>query len=67
MDSVTAFFEMGGYGGFVWPAYVFAAVVLIGLLVSSIKSLHDRQAELRAIQSGERRVPTARHGVAREA
>ncbi len=33
MDSVLAFFDMGGYARFVWPAYGLVGVVTVGLLV----------------------------------
>ena len=32
---MTEFFAMGGYAAYVWPAYGFAALVLIALLVQS--------------------------------
>ena len=35
MDAVSQFLDMGGYAGFVWPAYGIAAIVLVGLLVIS--------------------------------
>jgi heme exporter protein D len=31
------FFAMGGYAGFVWPAYGLSALVLIGLTVMSLR------------------------------
>lgn len=33
----TAFFSMGGYGFYVWSSYGFAALVLIGNLVSALR------------------------------
>ena len=51
MDSVNAFFHMGGYGGFVWPAYGLTAVVMIGLLVGTLRSLWTREAQLKALQA----------------
>ena len=35
MGDVGAFLAMGGYAGFVWPAYGVACVVLAGLAVHS--------------------------------
>jgi heme exporter protein D len=35
MDNIAAFLAMGGYAGFVWPAYGVALVVLTGLAVNS--------------------------------
>jgi heme exporter protein D len=35
MNTLAAYFAMGGYAGFVWPAYGIAAVVLGGLALQS--------------------------------
>jgi heme exporter protein D len=43
---LTDFLAMGGYAAYVWPAYGFAAVVLIALLVQSWRSARRRDAEL---------------------
>jgi heme exporter protein D len=48
------FFAMGGYGGYVWPAYIIAAVVMAGLLLASLRALHSRQAELDALEARRR-------------
>jgi heme exporter protein D len=34
-DSVSMYFQMGGYAQYVWPAYAVAALVLIGFTLSS--------------------------------
>ena len=36
---MTAFFEMGGYAGFIWPAYGAVTVVLVGLMALSRRAL----------------------------
>ena len=36
-DSISAFLAMGGYAAFVWPAYGAAAMVLVGLLITSLR------------------------------
>ena len=35
MGALTAYFAMGGYAGFVWPAYAITAAVLGGLSLHS--------------------------------
>jgi heme exporter protein D len=35
MSAIESWFLMGGYAGFVWPAYGVAAIVLGGLAVLS--------------------------------
>ena len=52
MDTVQAFLDMGGYGGFVWPAFGITALVLAGLLIVSLRSLKAREATLAALQAG---------------
>jgi heme exporter protein D len=48
-DSVQTFLDMGGYAGFVWPAYGLAAAVLIGLLLVSLRQLRRTEADLEAL------------------
>lgn len=57
---MNAFFAMGGYAAFVWPAYALTAAVLIGLWGLSMRSLRQREQELAQIeaeQGGRRRRP----------
>ena len=49
MESLNHFLAMGGYADFVWPAYAVAAVVMIGVLVQSLRSLRARESELAAM------------------
>jgi heme exporter protein D len=50
MDSVSAFFDMGGYARYVWPAYGLVGVVTIALLVTSLRTLRIRERALAALQ-----------------
>jgi heme exporter protein D len=47
---LTEFFAMGGYAAYVWPAYGFAALVLIGLLAQSWRNARRRAAELEQLR-----------------
>jgi heme exporter protein D len=51
---MAKFFEMGGYAIYVWPAFAVAALVMIGLLVTSLRTLRAREAVLRQLESAER-------------
>ena len=53
MSALTGFFDMGGYGHFVWPAYALAAVVMIGLMAASLRSLKAREASLKALEGDD--------------
>ena len=46
---------LGGYGAYVWPAYGFAAIVLIGLFIAAKRRLEraERDADrMRAVLRG---------------
>lgn len=53
MNALASFFNMGGYGAYVWPAYGTAAVVLVGLAAASLRTLRAREASLKVLE-GER-------------
>ena len=53
---------MGGYGAFIWPAYLVTAAVMIGLLWVSLRE-GKRQRELMDVLTAERR--TRRPGAER--
>lgn len=62
MEHLIAFFDMGGYAGFVWPSYGVAAVVMGGLFVAVWRGLrHDERvlARLQAATGGRRRARAA--------
>jgi heme exporter protein D len=55
------FLAMGGYAAYVWAAFGFAALVLLGLLVQSWRAARRRQAELDRLRhiARPRRPPAA--------
>jgi heme exporter protein D len=50
-QTLADFFAMGGYAGFIWPAYGIAALVLIGLLAVSLHQLRGAREALRHYES----------------
>ena len=42
---------MGGHGAFIWPSYLIAAAVLIGLLAQSLVTLRRRERTLAALRA----------------
>ncbi len=54
---------MSGNASFIWSAYAAAAVLLIGLLIASLRSLRRREAELAEAESSA--APRRRRGVTR--
>lgn len=61
MDALAAFFHMGGYAAYIWPAFGLAAVVLIGFAVQSRRALKADQRTLDLLQAA-RRTATGRDG-----
>ncbi len=53
MDTIDKFFSMGGYGGYIWPAYGVTAFVMIVLLVATVRGLRARQATLDLLKGDE--------------
>ena len=61
-DGLDSFFDMGGYGAFVWPAYALAAALLVWFLLTRIGRLKRREAELARLEQArqtERGTPAA--------
>lgn len=54
MDQLNEFLSMGGYGGYIWPAYLIAAVILIGLLVTSLRNVRGQEARLASLRKARR-------------
>ncbi|MDO8605545.1 MAG: heme exporter protein CcmD [Phaeospirillum sp.] len=63
METISGVLQMGGYGGYVWPAYGVSAVVLVLVLVASLISARHAEAELEQLQLTRR----ARRGAGRDA
>lgn len=51
MENLSAFLTMGGYAGYIWPAYGLAVVVMAGVLVASVRLAHKNEKDLSALQS----------------
>ncbi len=69
MNAIQDFLAMGGYGAFVWPAFIVTAVVMIVLIVVSQRALRADQRALKALQAlrrPHRDGPSESPGEARE-
>jgi heme exporter protein D len=64
MSSLSSFLEMGGYGGFVWPAFGLTAAILLALLADSLRRLKSGQRALARLQAES---PGRRHRQSRRA
>ena len=51
--SFMDFLDMGGYAGFVWPAYLITAIILIAnLLLPRIRHRRQRESLAKRAQKG---------------
>jgi heme exporter protein D len=57
MADLSTFLGMGGYAGFVWPAYGVAAVVLIAMAVQATGAYRRTKA---ALDEAQRNKPERR-------
>ena len=55
MSSLSSFLEMGGYGGFVWPAFGLTAAILLALLADSLRRLKAAQGALARLEASSPR------------
>ena len=50
MKKLTDILTMGEYGAFIWPAYGFAAIVMLGLLILSVRARRRAGKQLAHIE-----------------
>jgi heme exporter protein D len=51
---MAEFFAMGGYAAFIWPAYIVGALLMVGLLILSLRSMRQREALVETLRSSRR-------------
>lgn len=56
---MSAFFAMGGYAAFVWPAYAVSVLVMVALAVQSVVDLRAQRRLVSELEAGERSRPRA--------
>ena len=54
MESIQTMLHMGGYGGYIWPAYGISIVVLLAVLLASVAAARTNEAELDVLQQARR-------------
>ena len=55
MDVIGEFLAMGGYAAFVWPAFGATALVMVGLLLVSLRSLRRQRRALELMEKAHPR------------
>tara|TARA_B100000459_G_C8576927_1_gene201433 strand:+ start:662 stop:841 length:180 start_codon:yes stop_codon:yes gene_type:complete len=53
---VSEYFEMGGHGVYIWPAYMIATVVIVGILAQTLHTMRQRERHLDLIRRKRRGV-----------
>jgi heme exporter protein D len=54
VTSFSTFFAMGGYGGYVWPAYGLTVLAFAGMLVWTMATLKARRREEQGLSAAGR-------------
>ena len=62
MRMIESYLAMGGYAAYVWSALAIAAAVMVGQLVTSLRTLRRREAALAELEAGRPRRPRAANG-----
>jgi len=60
-ESLSEFFAMGGYGGYVWGAYGVTALAMIILLVNSLATSKKIKNEIKSKQERQARIEAAKN------
>jgi heme exporter protein D len=55
MDRIETYLAMGGYAAYVWPALAITAVVMIGQVVLTLRTLRRREAALAELEAVRQR------------
>jgi heme exporter protein D len=50
MEKLTEVLAMGGYAVYIWPSFLVAAVVMVGMVVFSLRSLKRAHRTLAHLQ-----------------
>ena len=50
MDFLSSFLSMGGYGFYVWPAYIITAILLILLFIYSYMKKNSNSKKLESLK-----------------
>ena len=51
---MAEFFAMGGHGAYIWACYGLVFIVLVGLLISSIRSMRSKEAMVDLLRQSKR-------------
>ena len=55
MDRIETYLAMGGYAAYVWPALGITALVMIGQVVTTLRTLRRREAALAELEARRQR------------
>ena len=55
MDAIREYLSMGGYAVFIWPAFGVTALIMVGLLFGSVRSLRRERQTLELMEAARPR------------
>jgi len=55
MDRIETYLALGGYWAYVWSALAVTAVVMVGQVVTTLRTLRRREAALAELEARRRR------------
>jgi heme exporter protein D len=50
MSMAKEFFDMGGYGAYIWTSYAVTIVVMVVMVITSLRGLRENDAALRSLE-----------------
>ena len=53
---MSDFFHMAGHGVYIWPAYLIATMIIVGILVQTIITMRQRERQLEDLRRERRGV-----------
>jgi heme exporter protein D len=54
VDAIMNYLDMGGYAAWIWPCYGLAALALVTILVTTLRTLKARTREFDALKASRR-------------
>ncbi|MEE2689396.1 MAG: heme exporter protein CcmD [Pseudomonadota bacterium] len=51
---MSEFFDMGGHGAYIWPAYAITTIVIVGILIQTLRTMWQRELKLKILRQERR-------------
>ena len=54
VEILSEFFDMGGHGAYIWPAYAITIIVIVGILIQTLRTMWQRELKLNILRQERR-------------